>query len=124
MDGGILVVGVLADEIGNEVRSGLVVGRAADIVQWLATSVAGLLVLAAGFFMLHAGASATVPSVSPRPSVGQAWYTLFYYAGSSVGALLLGWAWDAARWPAVTLVAAVLVGVAAAAVVGLPRRAR
>lgn len=102
----------------------MLAGLAILLVDQLAVVVAGLLVLAAGFFMLHAGASATVPSVSPRPSVGQAWYTLFYYAGSSVGALLLGWAWDAARWPAVTLAAAVLVGVAAAAVVGLPRRAR
>lgn len=121
--------GALLDRFGVRatILTGAVVmlaGLAILLVEHLVAVVAGLLVLAAGFFMLHAGASATVPAVSPRPSVGQAWYTLFYYAGSSAGALLLGWAWDAARWPAVTLAAAVLVTAVGAAATGLPRRPR
>ena len=121
--------GALLDRFGarTTILSGsaiMAAGAAILILDHLVAVIAGLLVLAAGFFMLHAGASATVPSVSPRPSVGQAWYTLFYYAGSSAGALLLGWAWDAARWPAVTIAAFALVLSAAVLAAGLPRRPR
>jgi YNFM family putative membrane transporter len=119
--------GALLDWVGTRttVLAGagiMAAGLAVLAFEHIAAVIAGLLVLAGGFFMLHAGASATIPSVSPRPSVGQAWYTLFYYAGSSAGALLLGWAWDAARWPAVTAAALILVALAAGAVSTLPRR--
>src|SRR5690554_3397912 len=54
----------------------------------------GLAVVAAGFFMVHAVASAASARLSPRPSDGSGTYTLAYYAGSSVGGVLLGQAWE------------------------------
>lgn len=87
-------------------------GIAATLIESLIAIIPGLLLMAAGFFVLHAAASATVPAVSPRPTVGSAWYTLWYYAGSSAGSLLLGAAWDAGRWPAV---GALAIGIALAA---------
>ena len=70
--------------------------------------IAGLLVLAAGFFVVHATASGLVPRLIDTPTTGSAWYTLFYYGGSSVGALAMGLAWDIARWPAVVVLAVLL----------------
>ncbi|WP_158685514.1 MFS transporter [Microbacterium halophytorum] len=84
--------------------------------------VVGLLALAAGFFLAHAVASAVVPSVSRKPVVGSAWYTLSYYAGSSVSALALGWAWDAGRWPLVVGMAVAFAACVAAVALAVPAR--
>ena len=97
-------------------------GIAATLIESLIAIIPGLLLMAAGFFVLHAAASATVPAVSPRPTVGSAWYTLWYYAGSSAGSLLLGAAWDAGRWPAVGALAIGIALAAGAAAATLPDR--
>lgn len=82
---------------------------------------AGLLALAAGFFLAHAVASAMVPAVSPRPTVGSAWYTLCYYAGSAVSSLALGWAWDVGLWPAVVAMALGFAALTGASALLLPK---
>ncbi|OCG73560.1 MFS transporter [Microbacterium sediminis] len=119
--------GALIDRSG--VRATILVGIALELAGILATLIEsllaiipGLLLMAAGFFVLHAAASATVPAVSPRPTVGSAWYTLWYYAGSSAGSLLLGAAWDAGRWPAVGALAAAMALAAAVSAATLPSR--
>ena len=105
--------GVIIDRIGVRLTivTGLalaIVGVAITMIESLAAVIAGLLVLAAGFFIVHTANSATVPAVSPAPTTGSALYTLWYYTGSSVGAVLIGAAWDFARWGAVVAVAGAL----------------
>lgn len=119
--------GALIDRLG--VRATILIGVGLELAGIVATLIVslyaivpGLLLMAAGFFVLHAAASATVPAASPRPTTGSAWYTLWYYAGSSAGALLLGAAWDAGRWPAVVALAAAMTLVAGISAAGLPRR--
>lgn len=119
--------GAMIDRFG--VRATILIGAGLELTGILATLiesllaiVPGLLLMAAGFFVLHAAASATVPAVSPRPTVGSAWYTLWYYAGSSAGSLMLGAAWDAGRWPAVGALAAGMTLVAAVSAGSLPAR--
>lgn len=109
--------GVLLDRLG--LRGTIVAGLAAmaggiglTFVDHLVPLVAGLLALAAGFFVVHAACSATAPAGAPKPTTASAWYTLFYYSGSSIGALLLGAAWDHAAWTGVGLCALALVTVA------------
>lgn len=109
--------GALLDRVGLRVTillgfGAMALGSALTLIEHLIAVIAGLLILAAGFFVVHTANSATVPPVSPRPTTGSAWYTLFYYAGSSAGALLLGAAWDAARWGGVGAVALTLIAVA------------
>ncbi|WP_261165481.1 MFS transporter [Microbacterium sp. Marseille-Q6965] len=119
--------GAVLDRIGVRatILAGVVLelaGILVTLVDSLLAVVPGLLLMAAGFFVLHAAASATVPAVSPRPTVGSAWYTLWYYAGSSAGSLLLGAAWDAGRWPAVAGLAGAMSVLAAGAAATLPDR--
>jgi YNFM family putative membrane transporter len=66
-------------------------------------------VLTVGFFAAHGVASGWVAvraAAGSRP-VGQAasLYSLWYYAGSSVGGTLAGRAWDGTGWPGVALLA-------------------
>ncbi|MGO1255933.1 MFS transporter [Microbacterium gubbeenense] len=119
--------GVILERLGA--RRAILVGSALMIAGQLLTLpdsivaiVAGLLLLAAGFFLAHAVASAVVPAVSPKPVVGSAWYTLTYYAGSSVSALALGWGWDEGRWPLVIAMAAAFGVLTAAVAFGIPAR--
>ncbi|WP_144720508.1 MFS transporter [Agrococcus jejuensis] len=98
------------------------IGIAVTVVDHLAAVVAGLLLLAAGFFVVHTTASSTIAVVSPRPTIGSAWYTLGYYAGASVGALALGAAWDAGRWLAVATAALALLSASAIVALALPAR--
>ncbi len=87
------------------------------VLVWL-----GLAVAAAGFFMVHAVASAASARLSPRPSDGSAAYTFAYYFGSSIGGVLLGQAWEVGAWGATVVVAGTLVALAAFVAAGLPRR--
>ena len=87
------------------------------VLVWL-----GLAVVAAGFFMVHAVASAASARLSPRPSDGSGTYTLAYYAGSSVGGVLLGQAWEVGAWGATAVAAVAIIAVAGAVAAGLPRR--
>jgi YNFM family putative membrane transporter len=119
--------GAVVDRLG--VRATVLIGLGAvlaglllTLVDQVAVLVLALLVLSAGFFAVHTALSSTVPLVAPKPTSGSALYTLYYYAGSSVGALLLGYAWDTARWPAVIGVAVALFAVAAVVAAALPRR--
>lgn len=100
----------------------MIVGDLLTLPDSIAPVVIGLLALAAGFFLTHAVASAVVPTVSRRPVVGSAWYTLAYYAGSSVSSLALGWAWDAGRWPLVVAMASAFAACVALAALLIPER--
>lgn len=82
----------------------------------------GLAVLAAGFFMVHAVASASSARLSPRPSDGSGTYTLAYYLGSSIGGVVLGQAWEAGAWGGTVLTATAVLAVAGLVAAGLPRR--
>lgn len=118
--------GALLDRLGLRatVGAGLVtmlVGVGLTFVEHLVAVIAGLVALAAGFFVAHAASSATVPTISPVPTTGSAWYTLLYYAGSSAGALALGAAWDRAQWTGVGIAAAALGGGALVVSLTLPR---
>jgi len=119
--------GVIVDRLG--LRSTLLIGLAMNlagliltIVDSVVAVVAGLLLLAAGFFIVHTAASSTMPSISQNPTRSSASYTLLYYAGSSAGALLLGYAWDQLAWTGVLLAGGALTLVAAVVVVTIPRR--
>ncbi|WP_221584989.1 MFS transporter [Microbacterium sp. G2-8] len=98
----------------------MALGHLLTLPENLVSVIAGLVALAGGFFLAHAVASATVPAVSPKPVVGSAWYTLFYYAGSSVSSLALGWAWDAGRWPLVVGMALAFAACTALATIAIP----
>ncbi|MFF2632609.1 MFS transporter [Microbacterium sp. NPDC058021] len=100
----------------------VIVGIALTLSTILWVVIAGLLALAAGFFIVHATASGLVPRTIATPTTGSAWYTLFYYGGSSVGALGMGLAWDVGRWPAVVLLAGVLAAVSLLLAWSLPPR--
>jgi YNFM family putative membrane transporter len=102
--------GLIVDRIG--LRATTVAGAAicllalgVTVFESVWSLLVGLLLLSAGFFIVHAAASSAVPALSPTPTRSSASYTLLYYVGSSVGALLLGLAWELGRWPAVVTVA-------------------
>jgi len=82
----------------------------------------GLAVVAAGFFMVHATASANAARLSPRPSDGSGLYTFAYYFGSSVGGVVLGQAWELGAWAGTAIASVALIGAAAVVAAGLPRR--
>jgi YNFM family putative membrane transporter len=77
--------------------------------------VLGLAVMTAGFFAVHGVASGWVPTRAHAGGVaaGQAasLYLFAYYLGSSVFGSLAGRAWTLAAWPAVVVLAAVLMAV-------------
>lgn len=119
--------GRVAGRLG--IRSGVLLGLAvcvAGILTTLATPMvliwAGLFLLAGGFFVVHAIASANAARLNPRPSDGSGQYTLFYYLGSSVGGVLLGYAWDLGRWDATVVGSLVILALAALLVPLLPPR--
>lgn len=90
-------------------------GIAVTLVDSVVAIVAGLLILSAGFFAMHAVANAAAARYSPAPSSSSARYSLSYYLGSSVGGILLGLAWDVGGWPLSVLGALALLAMAGAA---------
>jgi len=102
----------------------MVVGLAVMLSDVVAVVIAGLVVLTAGFFAVHAtGAAWTGARAAPalRGHAG-AVYTIAFYVGSGVGGWLLGLVVEVGGWPLFTAVtiALLLVG---AAVASLPSRA-
>ncbi|HEY1575188.1 MAG TPA: MFS transporter [Pseudonocardiaceae bacterium] len=81
----------------------LLAGVALLVPDHLAVVVPGLVVFTAGFFAVHALASAWVGARSSTLRVqGSAIYLACYYLGSSVGGSLGGLAYGAGGWPGVT----------------------
>ena len=101
-----------------------VLGVLITIAPFALTIWLGLLVMSAGFFLAHALASATGPRVAEKPGQASGRYTFFYYVGSSLGGVALGWAWDAAGWPLVVGVAVSAFALAGVAAAGLRPPAR
>lgn len=97
----------------------MAVGVAATLSGWLPLVLAGLVVLAAGFFGAHAVASGWTPVAAPQARTqAAAVYNLAYYAGSSVFGWLGGVGFALAGWPGtvgmVLALVAVAMGLAAA----------
>ncbi|HEX5115793.1 MAG TPA: MFS transporter [Pseudonocardiaceae bacterium] len=116
------MAGRLADRFGRRrtmwpAAVVLLAGVALLVPDHLAVVVPGLVVFTAGFFAVHALASAWVGARSSTLRVqGSAIYLACYYLGSSVGGSLGGLAYGAGGWPGVTwyvgaLAVAVLLGV-------------
>ena len=77
------------------------------IARPLAVIIAGMAVLAMGFFIMHSLASAWV-AVRAKASVGvpaqaASMYMLFYYGGSSINGNLAPAAWELGGWAGVTI---------------------
>ncbi|MDB5643502.1 MAG: major facilitator superfamily protein [Hyphomicrobiales bacterium] len=115
------VAGPLTDRFGRRLvlPAGLLLmaaGVALTLLAPLAAVIAGIVVLAIGFFFAHSIASATV-GIFARQSKGHAssLYLLSYYAGSSLAGWIGGWFYAAGEWPAVAGFTLALLGVALAA---------
>jgi YNFM family putative membrane transporter len=108
------VAGRWADLVGRRrVLPAVVVvtfaGVALMTLQPLPVIVLGVALLTLGFFAAHSVASSWVGSrAQVAHAQASALYLLGYYAGSSVFGPLGGLAWTEGRWPAVTLLATVL----------------
>lgn len=119
------VAGRIAGRIG--MKNALIAGLALSLLGVALTALnsiivlfVGLLVLCAGFFLAHALASATAARYSPRPAAASSRYSLCYYAGSSLGGVLLGYAWELAGWTGTVIAAATMVVAAAVVVILTP----
>ncbi|WP_158025066.1 MFS transporter [Bowdeniella nasicola] len=120
------VAGRVAGRIGLKpaVLVGLAVaagGVALTLVDSIVVMFAGMLVLCAGFFLAHALASSNAARYSLRPAAASSRYSLSYYAGSSIGGVLLGYAWEGGGWVGTVAGAAALLALAALIVVATPR---
>ncbi|MDO5494349.1 MAG: MFS transporter [bacterium] len=87
-------------------------GILVTLLESIVAIVLGLLILAAGFFAMHAIANAAAARFSPAPSKSSALYSLSYYLGSSVGGIVLGFAWDLGGWPGSVAMAIGLLAIA------------
>ncbi|WP_281882573.1 MFS transporter [Agromyces rhizosphaerae] len=83
-------------------------GLALTIPDWLPSIIAGLVVLTAGFFALHAVAAGWAASLGRGSALPSALYTIGYYAGAALIGWLLGLAFDQHGWSAVVAWAAVI----------------
>ena len=115
------VAGPVTDALGRRVvlPAGLVLmasGVALTLLAPLAGVIAGIVVLAFGFFLTHSIASSSV-GLFARHAKGHAssLYLLFYYVGSSLAGWMGGWFYAAGQWPAVAGFTLALLGVALAA---------
>lgn len=120
------IAGRIAARTGLKVAvlSGLAVataGIALTLVDSLVVMFIGLLALCAGFFLAHALASSNAARYSPRPSAASSRYSLSYYAGSSIGGVLLGYAWEGGGWLGTVAGAVALLAAAGLIVVLTPR---
>lgn len=109
------VAGGLADRHGARrvLSGGLVLTAGGLALAWphtLASFVVGLCLLTAGFFTLHAVASATVSrQAGADRRHATALYLLIYYIGSSLFGWLGGACWEAAGWAGVSAAVAAMV---------------
>jgi MFS transporter, YNFM family, putative membrane transport protein len=116
------VAGRLAERLGRPVMvltGGLfaVAGVAVSLASPLPVVILGVAMITVGFFAVHGIASGWAASAGQRRhSVSQAsaFYLLAYYLGSSVFGALGTNLWESGRWPAVAVMASVLLLTAAA----------
>lgn len=102
-------------------------GLAVMVAGALAVILTGLVVFTGGFFTAHAVASGWVGVAAPESARGQAsaTYQFCYYAGSSVGGVVGGWAYAGWGWFGMTVMLASWLVLAAVGVVlagGIARR--
>lgn len=97
----------------------LLVGALVSLPDRLPLVLGGLLLITVGFFAAHAGASSWLSRhVGSAPAQASALYLFSYYAGSSLGGTIGGFAFEWARWPGLVAFVAVL-GVLALVAVAL-----
>jgi len=86
-----------------------VAGAFLTLAPWVPAIVAGLALVASGVFISQATASSYIGAVTESDrGLAVGLYSLCYYTGGSLGAVLPGLFWDAGGWPAcVALVVAV-----------------
>jgi predicted MFS family arabinose efflux permease len=77
------------------------VGILLTLIQHLPMVVLGLAILSTGVFITQAATSSYI-GVAARDSRASAvgLYTMFYYAGGTLGSALPGWFWNHGQWPA------------------------
>jgi predicted MFS family arabinose efflux permease len=100
------IAGHLVDTRGHRagLASGVAIGVAGALLTlapWLPAIVTGLAMVATGVFISQATASSYIGAVTERDrglAVGV--YSLFYYVGGSLGAIVPGLFWDSGGWPA------------------------
>ncbi|OFW18219.1 MAG: hypothetical protein A3H97_20180 [Acidobacteria bacterium RIFCSPLOWO2_02_FULL_65_29] len=116
------IAGRWVDSQGHRAGLGLgmsiaIVGAVGTLAPWMPAIVAGLALVATGVFISQATASSYIGAVTVSDrGLAVGLYSLWYYAGGSLGAALPGLFWDAGGWPAsVALVVAVQVATIAIA---------
>jgi predicted MFS family arabinose efflux permease len=99
-----------------------IVGILLTLIQSLPVVVAGLAILSTGVFITQAATSSYI-GVAARDARASAvgLYSMFYYAGGSLGSALPGWFWTRGGWPACV---ALIVAVEALTIVVAMRRWR
>ena len=78
-----------------------VAGAFLTLAPWVPAIVAGLAMVASGVFISQATASSYIGAVTESDrGLAVGLYSLCYYTGGSLGAVLPGLFWDAGGWPA------------------------
>jgi MFS transporter, YNFM family, putative membrane transport protein len=116
------VAGRLAEWLGRPavvLAGGLfaTAGLAVSLASPLPVVILGIAMITAGFFAAHGVASGWAASAGQRHQAAAqapAFYLLAYYLGSSVFGVLGANLWESGRWPAVAVMAGVLLLTAAA----------
>jgi len=78
-----------------------IAGILLTLIQYLPAVVLGLAILSTGVFITQAATSSYI-GIAARDARASAvgLYTMFYYAGGTLGSALPGWFWNHGRWPA------------------------